>query len=169
MNDAPNVRSLCLLACLAACRFDLPDPPVGADDAAGADAADSEWVVIETLTVLSNGTVVMSTKVLQAGVTYRLRASGTFYYDTQVLGDAEYFDTQSGSTPRDVVSSVDVGLAVNDDTPGPTRTFRWGAFKASHLYEAEWIGDGSTITAQIHDGNYSGNFGSLSLEILALQ
>jgi hypothetical protein len=129
----------------------------------------SEWVVIDTLSVPAGGMTRTSTKVLQAGVTYRLRASGTFYYDTQALADAEYFDVQAGGMPKNVVSGVDVGLAVNDSTVDSTRMPKWGAYSAGHVYEAEWTGEGATITIQIHDGNYMNNFGELALEILELQ
>ena len=163
------MRSLDPLAFLAACTFNRIDPTDIIDAAPPIDADEREWVVIETLSVPSKGMLITSTKVLRTGVPYRLRASGTFYYDTQVFADAEYFDVDVGRTPMDSLSGVDGGLAVNDATVGPVRDFKWGAFSAGHVYEAEWIGDGAPITAQIHDGNYGGNAGSLTLEILALQ
>jgi hypothetical protein len=169
-----SMRSLCScsLACLAACTFtraedkiDAPPPP---------DTPDAgEFMVIETLAVPSVSTgagmpspVITSKKVLQSGVTYRLRASGTFYTAIQTLADAEYFDVDPGRTPMDMPSGVDVGLAVDEASPTSTRAFKWGAYSVGHVYEAAFIGKGATITAQVHDNNYMVNSGTLTLEIL---
>jgi hypothetical protein len=167
-----GMRIPCLLACLAACRFDLPAGPVDAPPTPDT-SDDGEFVVIETLAVPSVPTgsgmpspVITSTKVLQAGVTYRLRASGTFFTALQTFADAEYFDIEPGRTPMDAPSGIDVGLAVDEPSLTSTRAFRWGAFSAGHVYEAAFIGKGGTITAQVHDNNYSVNSGTLTLEIL---
>ncbi|HSJ99773.1 MAG TPA: hypothetical protein VK932_00975 [Kofleriaceae bacterium] len=158
------MRSLCSLALLAACTFDSPKLGV---DGAPPDGG-GEWTVVETLMVPVRGETVTSKRVLQQGVGYRLRASGTAYVALQTLGDAEYYNFNNGS-PVDGAVNIDVGLAVNDSTIDATRTPRWGAYTDTHVYEVDWTGDGAPIVAQFHDGNTANNDGMLTLEILALQ
>lgn len=126
------------------------------------------WVPIEMLVVPVNGTSVMSTNLLTNGVGYRLRASGTFVIQSPqgTLGDAEWWDF---ANPQDGVVGVDVGLAVNDATVDTSRTPKWGAYTATHIYEVPWTGNGQRIVAQLHDGNFANNTGSLMLTILAYQ
>jgi hypothetical protein len=155
------VRSLCLLACLAACGSD--GPPAGVD---AADAATSEWVVVEELSIPVSSAAVTSVVELQAGVPYRLRASGTYSAALDTPGDAEYFGFSTG-TPTDTLSGVDVGLAVNDTTVDGLRMPRWGAYNDTHVYEVDWVGAAGAITVQLHDATYGNNTGSLTLAILA--
>src|SRR5262245_21408804 len=95
MEDDRAVRFLWSLACLAACNGDEPR--------VDAKLADGPAGVLEELSIPVGGTVVTSTVVLQAGVRYRLRASGTYFYAfaQNVLGDAEYFGFNTGG-PTDV-------------------------------------------------------------------
>jgi hypothetical protein len=166
-----GMRPRCLLACLAACTFaacTFSAPKLDADAAPGDGDGGGVWTVVEELTVPVRGEMVTSTVVLQAGVGYRLRASGTCYVALQTLGDAEYYDFPD--PPVDgTVGGVDVGLAVNDSIIDGTRTPRWGAYSDTHVYEVEWMGNGAPIVAQFHDGNTSNNGGMLTLAILALR
>jgi hypothetical protein len=148
-----------LLACLAAACDD--DPP-GMD--AGIDAG-GEFVVLEEISVpVSSGTVPSANELL-AGVTYRLRASGTFNAGQDTFGDAEYIGFTTG-TPVDTQSGIDIGLAVNDTVVDGTRMPKWGAYRDTHVYEADFVGNGTPIVAQFHDATYGNNNGSLTLTIL---
>ena len=152
------MRLLCLLACLAACDSDDPPGMDGGIDAGG------EFIVVEEISVpVSSGTVASANELL-AGVTYRLRASGTYNAAQDTFGDAEYIGFTG--TPADTVSGVDVGLAVNDITVDGTRTPKWGAYRDSHVYEVDFVGNGTPIVAQLHDATYGNNTGSLTLTIL---
>jgi hypothetical protein len=156
-----SMRSLCPLACLMACTFTGP----GERDAGGIDAV-IEYGVVEEMMVPSRGEMQVSSFVLEQGVPYRLRASGTYFFALQVLGDAEYFGFNNGP-PLDASVNIDVGLAVNDATVDINRTPRWGTYSEAHVYETPWPGAGAPITAQLHDGQYNDNDGELKLEILA--
>jgi hypothetical protein len=160
------MRLLCPLACLAACTFS--SPKAGGGDDIDARGSGGEWSVVETLTVPTTGATVPSTLTLQAGIGYRLRASGMFYVGSQRLGDAEYYDFNRGP-PIDGAANIDVGLAVNDPIVDANRTPRWGLFRGTHIYEVPWTGDGLPLVAQFHDGYYLDNAGTLTLEILELR
>ena len=129
------------------------------------------WVVIETLTVPVNGTSVTSQTALTNGVTYHLRASGTFVIQSPqgTLADAEFWDFGNTAGPQEGVAGVDCGMAVDDTSVDTNKTPKWGAYDASHTYEITWVGDGTTILAMLHDGNFTNNTGSLSLAILSYQ
>jgi len=127
------------------------------------------WVVIDTITVPVIGTMVMSVVTLTNGVSYKLRAEGTFVIQSPLgtPADAEWWDYNN--TMQDGVVGVDVGLAVNDFTVDTVRTPKWGAYQASHVYEVDWVGNGQKLVAMLHDGNFANNTGSLTLKVLALQ
>ncbi|MBS1124406.1 MAG: hypothetical protein H6Q90_6634 [Deltaproteobacteria bacterium] len=128
------------------------------------------WTDVETRQIPCSGASVTSTTVLLAGVTYRLRGSGvcTVNNTNNSQGDPEWHYFNIG-TPRDTEASVDNGIAIDDDTPGPSKLPSWGAYSSVHTYSVDWIGAGAAITARYHDSNYSNNVGSLSLVIQALQ
>jgi hypothetical protein len=153
------VRFLCLLACLAAaCDDDPPRMDAGID-------APGEFVVLEEISVpVSSGTVPSANELL-AGVTYRLRASGTFNAGVDTFGDAEYIGFTTG-TPIDTQSGIDIGLAVNDTVVDGARMPKWGAYSDSHVYEVDFVGKGVPIVVQFHDATYGNNTGSLTLTIL---
>jgi hypothetical protein len=165
MVDDPAMRRVCSLAFLAACTFGSPRASVDSSGGGGDDAADGPWDVAETLTVPVDKMTATSKTVLEAGVGYRLRATGTFSIGFQLISDAEYFGFNRGA-PMDTAANIDVGLAVNDSTIDLDRTPRWGDYNLEHVYEVPWMGDGGPIVAQFHDGNYMDNFGTLTLEIL---
>ncbi|MGE0870525.1 MAG: hypothetical protein AB7P03_18315 [Kofleriaceae bacterium] len=138
---------------------------------AGIDApAEPEWIPVETLIVPASGVEVKSMTVLAAGVEYRLRATGTWVIQSNMNpkteADAEWWEF---SNPVTNAGGVDVGLAINDATVDGERQPDWGAYSASHEYEVPWIGAGDVIVANIHDGNYNNDDGSLTLTILAVQ
>lgn len=148
-----------------------PDAPIDAVIDAAIDAPPPTWVLVETLSVPCGGTVITSSTVLQSTGTYRLRASGTCVANTANGSrmDAEYVGYNVVSPPADVAQGVDIGLAVDDPTPGSIKQPRWGGYTSSHVYERPWSGTGATITARMHDAEYDNNSGSVSLEIYALQ
>jgi hypothetical protein len=143
-----------------------PDAPGVVIDA----APDAPPMVVDTIIVPSDGTIVMSTFVPAAGVTYRLRASGTFTAVPPAedpLADAEYYNRTGSSGPTDIGSSIDVGLAIDDDVVDDMKTPHWGPFAANGIYEVDYVGTGAPLGAQIHDCCYGDNVGTLTLEILA--
>jgi hypothetical protein len=68
------------------------------------------WVVIETLTVPVNGTSVTSQTALTNGVTYHLRASGTFVIQSSQGTLAEFWDFANTAGPQEGVAGVDCGM-----------------------------------------------------------
>lgn len=150
----------------------LPDPDGGSrtPDAAGADAAPVEPVLLETLAIdVASEQTVQSTVVLLSGRTYRLVASGEAVVRDddlgRYMGDADYwwggiFDGE------DSYGGVDYGLAINDIQVDGSRSPDWGEFADSHVYETTMPGNDSVLSALFFDSNYgNGNSGSLSLEI----
>lgn len=147
------------------------DAPVMIDAApdAAIDAPPPMWTIVDTLTVSCLQQATTSTYVLLAGVTYRLRSTGTCVSNISngSQGDAEY--TFNPSVINDSSGGVDTGIAIDDATTGPTKNPRWGAFTTTHIYEVPWVGSGTTIVARVHADNYSNNAGTLTLRILNLQ
>ncbi|MGE0548718.1 MAG: hypothetical protein AB7O24_13575 [Kofleriaceae bacterium] len=146
------------------------DSPMTKSDADIDAPLEPEWTAIETLIVAADGTEVKSVTVLATGVEYRLRATGTWVIQNNVNpkteADAEWWDF---ANPVTNAGGVDVGLAINDADVDGSRQPDWGAYNASHEYEVTWMGAGEQIVANIHDGNFSNDEGSLSLTILTLQ
>jgi hypothetical protein len=165
-----------LVVSLGACSFDPTrtgasgDPPIEVDGAVAVpDGPGPTWTVVETIIVDSaNPEPEVSTTVLEAGVTYRLRVSGTI---TNVIdsfqGDADYVDFDN---PRDHGCCEDIGLGIDDLVVNDLDTQPdWGPYKPNHVYEVEWVGKGATITALFQDTFYDNNIGNLTLEIQAFQ
>ncbi len=163
------------LALTVGCGFSLVPDEAATTDAPGSepdasrDARIPTWQVIETLLVdTANAQAVDSQHVLLAGVVYRLRVSGTI---TNVIdafqGDADWYDFTS---PKDNGCCEDIGLGIDDLVVNDLITQpNWGPYDATHVYEVDWTGDGTTITALFQDTYYGNNIGNLTLEILALQ
>ena len=172
---------------------DPPDNPPGSEVGGGDDGAGGEggaggalaaggaggeggdgggpaatWQVVDTLSVPSDGTAVVSTVVLDLGATYRLRASGTVVTNpsNNWRADAEYYDF---ATQSDTTLGVDIGIAVDDPIVDENRSPRWGPYNADHIYTVTMIGEGAPIVASYHDGNFSNNSGSFTLQILTRQ
>ena len=120
---------------------------------------------LEQLEVPTNGTARTSTTVLLAGVTYTLRASGTFRIGGpgDGLADAEFADFSnppSSLLTRCAGSNVDFGIRVNGTK------LDWGAFSATHVYEVTFAGTGAAIAVGYQDCNFGDDSGSLALEII---
>jgi hypothetical protein len=152
LRYSPRVKSAALLGLVAGCTFSVKldgasegpaaDARVDIDapsiDAALVDAVlpvDANppmptWVQIETLSVPCTGTEVVSTTLLQPNTTYRLRASGQCIANTTgpSRADAEYA-AWNYTTPSNSPSGIDLGLAVNDTTPGGTKLPDWGSLR----------------------------------------
>jgi hypothetical protein len=149
----------------------LPDPDGGPgvpDAAPLPDAPPVEPVLLETLTVESNGNTVQSSFALEAGATYRLVASGELVVRDddagRFSGDADYW--YGVVLSGDGFDGVDFGVAIDDTEVDDERSPDWGEFADSHIYQATIPGTGAQLTAQYHDNNYgNGNSGSMSLEI----
>ena len=164
------------LAALAGCSF---DPGAGPDSGQLAQDAEGDairigmhaprWTVVETLTVdTANAAPTRSQFVLESGVTYHLRVSGTI---TNVIdafdGDADYYDFAS---PKDFGCCEDIGLGIDDFVVDDKVTLpNWGPYNATHVYEVDWAGKGAVIAALFQDTYYGNNIGNLKLEILAFQ
>ncbi len=135
------------------------------------DPPSASWVTIETLDVPVNfGAQVTSLTTLQAGTEYHLRVSGTFVVQNDVVPPTESDGEWWGfDAPMDGVPGVDIGMGIDDATIDATRTPAWGPYAPNHVYEVSWIGSGAPISANIHDGRYDNDSGSLTLEILAWQ
>ncbi len=142
-------------------------PPIDA----GPDAMPM-WVQIDMVVVPCVGTEVMSSVMLAAGTTYRLRAAGTCIANDQaaggdVGGDAEYIWNDFSVT--DTSSGVDMGIGVNDTTVDGNRSPRWGSYTNTHAYTAMFMGLGARVLVKYHDPNYDNNSGQLQLYIDAFQ
>lgn len=147
-----------------------PAPDAASDARFDANVAvEPTWTVIEIIIVdTANPEPTFSRTVLEAGVVYRLRASGTI---TNVIdsfqGDADWYDF---SDPKDHGCCEDIGLGIDDLVVDDFDTQPdWGPYDPTHVYEVEWTGDGTTISALFQDTYYGNNIGSLTLEILALR
>jgi len=133
--------------------------------------SDAMWVDIETMQVPCLSATVTSTHVLAAGVTYRLRTSGTCVIGSNgLLGDAEYWNFNNG-TPTDIAANgtIDIGIAINDPTMDLPKQPHWGNYTSGHVYQIDWIGAGSTIDALYHEQGPSNNSGNITLVIQSLQ
>ena len=130
------------------------------------------YVLQETIAVPVNGSVVTSSTVLLPGVTYTIRASGTFTVGGpgDGLGDAEYanFSDPPGSL-QDVCGAgsfgEDLGIGINDTVNDARKSPYWGPYSPTHEYTAGVAGVGAPIRLNYHDCVYPDNRGSLTVEI----
>lgn len=140
----------------------------GSTGGGGTGGTSPTWQLVDTLVVPTDGSDVTSGYVLQNGVTYRLRASGTF----DCTGNGTVCDAEYVYRPPedDMAGTVDFGIGINDPIVDGTTPPDWGAYTSTHIYEVSWDGTGAVITAKLHDPNYGNNSGGpLTVEILALQ
>lgn len=122
-------------------------------------------VLVETIMIPGNGTVVTSTQTLTLGQQYVLRLSGEIVIASNgAHGDAEYWDYDVGGVPQDS-AGVDIGVGINDTPVDASKSPNWGPYQASHIYQVMFTGLGSTITANYHDGNPGNNSGNVVLQI----
>jgi hypothetical protein len=125
-------------------------------------------VLLESLTVPTDGSSVTSRTVLTNNVKYTLVAKGTFAITagTTHNADAEYrydalFQDDCPTSPP-----VDIGMSINVTSQAKQKQpVSWGAYSTSHKYETGWLGKGATIKANYHDCNLGDNHGKLTLEI----
>ena len=160
-----------VIAMLSACGFSTQIETSNTDDAASEIDAPPDaalvWTVVDMFDVdTASSTGRQSTTVLAAGVTYRLRVSGTAVVIDGITGDAEYYDFAS---PKDLACCEDVGIGIDDPTVDKDTLPNWGPYNAQHVYEIDYVGKGATIRAVYQDTVYGNNSGSLMLEILELR
>ena len=127
---------------------------------------------VETLQVPANCSSVASTTVLQSGVTYQIRVSGTVNTGNGTSADAEFADFSNLPTSLmnncdNSATGIDIGLAINDSQMGQTKAPNWGAFKTNHTYVSTIQGNGQPLSFSFHDCDCSDNSGFLSVEIRA--
>lgn len=102
-----------------------------------------------------------SSAILELGQVYNIQISGTFKIGsnpTRHIADAEFINL--GSTPLAPIDTAGVGIDGVD--------VEFGAFNPFHVYNARFVGTGSTINLFFRDSNYSDNSGSLSVKISAV-
>lgn len=133
------------------------------------------WQLAETLTVsATTSTPTVSTMNLESGVTYKIVASGTYYFRTYgstsgYLADAEW------ALRNDAYG---IGWVKGDATPyaepyngldicaDPGTNIDWGDLdETTHTYTIYYTGTGSPLSLFIKDNAYSDNSGSLTVEI----
>lgn len=128
--------------------------------------------LLERITVPVDGSTVFSKSVLEAGITYRLRASGSFFIGGPGFADAEYAFNGSLLTVIDhcfgLPSEVDIGIGVDDALVDDVKSPFWGAFNPSHVYQADVLGLSERIALNYHDCFYPDNSGFLTVEVFRL-
>lgn len=130
-----------------------------------------DFELLETIIVPTNRSSVVSKTRLIKGITYKLRASGSFSIGGPGYGDAEYAYNPSFTVVikncYDSQNGTDLGLGINDDTIDNKKFPYWGKFNPAHIYIKDFVGQGKPITLNYHDCNYGDNSGSLKIEIFA--
>lgn len=142
--------------------------PDAVPDAVPDAPPDAPPMLLETMTIPSDGTIKFSNTVLDLGVPYLLIARGTYTAVPPAgdpRGDAEYYDLTNPAGANDGGGSVDLGLAIDDPTVDMTKTPKWGPYRPDSVYTLPFTGKGAKISAAIHDCCYGDNVGSLTLEI----
>ena len=147
-----NTRRTALLLALtafAAARGDAQVDPEG-------------YVLVETLSVPPDGSVVQSQATLATGVVYKLQASGS----DGGGGDAEYdFGGNNNCTPYE--PPTDLGIGVDDVTVDGEKTPNWGPYSGDHVYTVDFTGKGARIAVNYHDCIYTDNQGGLVVKVFA--
>ena len=138
------------------------------------------WVLLETLTVDSTSvTGTTSTTVLDSSKTYKFEASGTWTNTVNNVADAEYTSKDNWATHADGYiwpPYAYLGANFGDLQVGST-FINWGSYSASHVYDYEHAGTGTTVTFRVFDGEdpnpvpswYGDNSGSLTVDIFIWQ
>jgi uncharacterized repeat protein (TIGR01451 family) len=133
-----------------------------------AASGSSAWVELETLTVDAKGAVATSTTTLLNGVSYKIKASGTYSAGASITADAEYSSGPVSYAWQEPVEGYEY-LGVNLlDLKVDGAFVNWGAYNASHVYTLDYAGIGSTVSFQIYDTYSPNNSGSLTVKIYAL-
>lgn len=127
------------------------------------------FVLLETITVPSDGSSIVSIHSLEAGTPYKIRASGIFVIGGAGYGygDAEYaFNEQNGNvSDTNVPPEVDLGIAINDTVLDIPKFPSWGSFNPSHVYTIDFVGLGAPIRLNYHDSLYVDNAFPATVEI----
>jgi len=138
------------------------------------------WVLLETLTVDSTSvTGTTSNTVLDSGKTYKFKAIGTWTNTVNNVADAEYTSKDNWATHADGYiwpPYAYLGANFGDLQVGST-FINWGSYSASHVYDYEHAGTGTTVTFRVFDGEdpnpvpswYGDNSGSLTVDIFIWQ
>ena len=133
-------------------------------------------VLLDTITVNSNGNKYYSSVNLQEDKEYILKASGTYTYWPAQLPGAGIADAKYSLRPE---GSFNLGPGPRwisgDDLPSPWTHYLellvdegykdWGIFNLAHTYSTEYTGDGASVCFNILDSGYGDNSGSLTVEI----
>jgi hypothetical protein len=139
---------------------------VSAGGASGAGGTNGGPVTLDVLSVPSSGASVTTTAILQSGVKYTVRASGTIKVNngSPPLGDAEYaFDPLiDGCT----TNGLDLGIDIDNPTASGKKLVSWGSYQPSHVYEIPFVGKGAAISFNYHDCGYADNSGSFTVEVI---
>jgi len=130
----------------------------------------ADFSVLEKISVPVDGSSVKSTNVLEVGMNYKLRASGTFTIGGPGFADAEYAfgDGNIYDHCNNDPFEVDLGISVDAIGMGLERGmgWDWGRYKSDHVYVVDFIGEGESITLSYRDCFYPDNSaGDLSVEI----
>ena len=145
--------------------------PVAAEEVITVDKTlercyDSDWVLLETVTVPSNGSSVQSSNSLVNGRVYRLDASGVYYYraegDPNREADAEWAFwelawTETPGHPPFPEHHLDLMVDGNG--------VDWGGYSPAHEYSHYYTGTGSKVQFSILDDVYGDNSGELTVKI----
>ena len=120
--------------------------------------------LLDNLQVPSNGSQVTSNIALQNGASYQIVVSGTYF---TVAGDL----TQNNQ--QDAMYRTNDKWATHNNSPDGLYIDRWsagskqwGAYSADHSYQYTLIGNGSKVSFWVSSSSYSGNSGSLTVQIL---
>ena len=169
-----RIRHTVVLAALCGCSFDAGSAQPAPDAAPDATIIPHDrekplpmWRVAEAITIdTASATGSRSKMILEAGVMYRLRASGTASVIDGIIGDADYYDFAS---PKDNACCEDVGIGIDDPAVDLNTTPNWGPYNPSHVYEITWMGSGTALSAAYQDTVYGNNSGNLTIEILVFE
>ncbi len=131
--------------------------------------------LVDTIIVPSTGTVVFSTAVLENGVVYELKASGTYKFTNWTnagIADARC----SLRIPGSYNNTGAIAWIDGNVFPGVLQYYlqvwaggshvAWGtACDLTHIYIGSFTGSGTTVNFKIWDTNYGDNSGNIVVKI----
>ena len=113
-------------------------------------------------TVVPGSGAAVTTRVLEQGQRYRLRASG--FWSSNATHGQDAFADFPFADPNDPVTThegVRLGLSVDGGSPS-----QWGNYNKFHVYEREVTGQGATLQLRCNDDVHADNSGAVLVEIL---